>query len=145
VTQSTAPCRRSPRLAAGGCVLLAGCAAEGWHFLISILPNQYRSHLGAFLPGVVSNPKDWPAQLRHPAPWGGIGSRKFAIASPRSSVRTVSDVRAVQQYWDKVLDLAAYMAGSSLERPDPQRMQHDVDISVGCMHSGCEWVVGGWV
>ena len=87
----------------------------------------------------VSDPADWPAQPQHPAPWGEVGSSKFDIASPHSSLESIADPRAVMgEYWDRVLDLDAYMANIDPQRPYPQRMQHDVDISNGYMHSG--WV-----
>jgi hypothetical protein len=51
----------------------------------------------------VTDPSSWSTQLSHPAPWGEIGSSKFAVASPRYSlVAMVADPAAVTAYWDKV-------------------------------------------
>ena len=51
----------------------------------------------------VTDPSTWSTQLSYPAPWGEIGSRKFAVASPKYSlVAMVSDPTAVAAYWDKV-------------------------------------------
>jgi hypothetical protein len=51
----------------------------------------------------VTDPSSWSIQLEHPAPWGEIGSRKFAVASPRYSLAAmVTDPAAVTAYWDKV-------------------------------------------
>ena len=109
----------------------------------ALLPLPFPPPAGAimapFYQEGISDPKDWPAQLLHPAPWGEIGSSKFDIASPRSSLESVGNPRALMgEYWDRVLDLVAYMANIDPQRPYPQRMQHDVDISIGYMHSG--WV-----
>jgi hypothetical protein len=51
----------------------------------------------------VTDPSSWSSQLNHPAPWGEIGSSKFAVASPKDSlVAMVTDPTAVTAYWDKV-------------------------------------------
>ncbi|PSC75411.1 hypothetical protein C2E20_1400 isoform X1 [Micractinium conductrix] len=78
----------------------------------------------------------WTQVLQYPAPWGEIGSSKLAIATPTSSLQTVTDPSAVMTYWDKALDAAAWMAGISTVRPKPERFQPDVDISAGYMHAG---------
>lgn len=36
----------------------------------------------------------------------------------------------------QVMDAAAYIAGISTERPIPFRMQSDIEIGAGTMHSG---------
>lgn len=54
----------------------------------------------------VSDPADWPNQLKHPAPWGEIGSPRIVFALPRSSLKTAGDPKVVTTYWDKVHILA---------------------------------------
>lgn len=57
-----------------------------------------------------SDPADWPNQLKHPAPWGEIGSRKLVIASPAKSLRKmVDDPRRVANYWSDVSAAIAQM------------------------------------
>ena len=49
-----------------------------------------------------SDPADWANQLQRVAPWGEFGSRFVSIASPRSSLATVADPKALAAYWNKV-------------------------------------------
>jgi hypothetical protein len=67
-----------------------------WLIIVGAIRAPY------YLDGV-TDPSSWATQLNHPAPWGEIGSSKFAVASPKDSlVAMVTDTTAVTAYWDKV-------------------------------------------
>lgn len=83
-----------------------------------------------------TDPADWTAQLAHPAPWGEIGTSKMVAAAPRSSLLGVDDPTAVAEYYNRALDACAWLASIPAERTYPQRIQTDVDIGGGYMHSG---------
>lgn len=54
----------------------------------------------------VTDPKDWAAQLRSPAPWGEITSGKLAIPSPTAALAGVVNVSYVLANWDQVSNRA---------------------------------------
>ncbi|GAB4822327.1 hypothetical protein N2152v2_009373 [Parachlorella kessleri] len=99
------------------------------HITGAIMASMYREG--------VTNPRDWASILQQsPAPWGEIGGGKLVIASPASSLRKVQNPSAVVGYWDRVQDSNAWLANIPAQRPAPMRIQHDVDIATGYMHSG---------
>lgn len=83
-----------------------------------------------------TDPAGWAAQLARPAPWGELGTAKFVAAAPRSSLLGVDDPSAVAAYYDRALDAISWLGSTPVERSYPQRIQTDVEIGGGWMHSG---------
>jgi hypothetical protein len=51
----------------------------------------------------VTKPSDWKVILSSSlAPWGEMGSSKFIISTPKTSLAKVVDPAALMNYWDKV-------------------------------------------
>ena len=79
----------------------------------------------------------WEAEERSaPGPWAEIATKKVVITVPSSVVRDLKDPDRVAAFWDAGLDACADLAAISRERPRPERMVADVQISAGYMHSG---------
>ncbi len=79
----------------------------------------------------------WRDRIRNaPAPWAELETKKIVITVQSSAVRKLDDPSALMQFWDRVLDADADLAGIPHDRPYPQRYVADVEISAGYMHSG---------
>ncbi|MCD6361704.1 MAG: M60 family metallopeptidase [Armatimonadetes bacterium] len=70
------------------------------------------------------------------APWAEIGSDKVILTVPISAARGLQDPTALMQFWNRVLDADADLAGRPRERERPERYVADEQISAGYMHSG---------
>lgn len=81
--------------------------------------------------------EDWQQTLRHhPAPWGELETKKVIVTLPSSVLRDLDDPAALMDVWDRILDLEAELAGLPTDRPRPERIVTDEQISAGYMHSG---------
>lgn len=84
-----------------------------------------------------TDPAEWRASIRQrPAPWAEIEGRSVILTLPSSVVRNLDDPEASIEFWDDVLDADADLAGMPRQRPRPERICTDVQISAGYMHSG---------
>ncbi|MBI5834428.1 MAG: hypothetical protein HZB16_19190 [Armatimonadetes bacterium] len=89
-----------------------------------------------FVRGVTSL-DDWKTRLRGlQAPWAELATKKIILSVPASVVRTLDDPEALLAVWDKGMDAQADLAGIPRDRPRPERMACDQQISAGYMHSG---------
>jgi hypothetical protein len=84
-----------------------------------------------------TDPKEWKGIIRHrPAPWAELGTRKVVLTVPSAVARDVEDPRPLLEFWDRVMDACADLAGRPRERERPERYVADVQISAGYMHAG---------
>lgn len=84
-----------------------------------------------------TSPEDWRARIRHlPGPWAELATDKVVITVPSSVVRELDDPVSLMEFWDRVLDACADLAGWPHERSKAERMVADVQISAGYMHAG---------
>jgi hypothetical protein len=81
-------------------------------------------------------PAQWRQSRLAPAPWAELATSKVILSVPAEVVRGLDDPTALMQYWDRVLDCDAALAGISSQRARPERYVPDVQISAGYMHSG---------
>ncbi|MBI5772747.1 MAG: hypothetical protein HZA89_03265 [Verrucomicrobia bacterium] len=79
----------------------------------------------------------WKSSIRNnPSPWGELASSKVILTLPSEVLRTLDDPKALMDTWDRILDLDAELAGISKQRPRPERIVCDEQISAGYMHAG---------
>jgi len=84
-----------------------------------------------------TEPAAWRERLRAlPGPWAELGTDKVVLTVPAAAIRALDDPTAVLQFWDRVLDGAADLAGRPRERERAERYVADLEISAGAMHSG---------
>jgi hypothetical protein len=62
--------------------------------------------------------------------------RRVILSVPSDSIRALDDPGALLEFWDRILDAQADLAGIPRERRSPERYVPDVQISAGYMHSG---------
>ncbi len=80
---------------------------------------------------------DWRARSRQaPAPWAELETSKVILTIPAKDIRALDDPETLLRFWDAVLDAEADLAAIPHERPRPERIVADVEISAGYMHSG---------
>lgn len=79
----------------------------------------------------------WREEIRaYPAPWAELATGKIILTLPASVVRRLDDPEALLAVWDHGLDSIADLAAIPRDRPRPERMCCDRQISAGYMHSG---------
>jgi len=79
----------------------------------------------------------WKEILSEPtAPWAEFESSKIILTVPTTAARKVQDPEATLAFWDRVLDACAELAARDPERPRPERIVTDRQISAGYMHAG---------
>jgi hypothetical protein len=79
----------------------------------------------------------WRSQIRRrPAPWAELETKKVILTVPSKVVRKLDNPKEVMEFWDRVLDSCAELAGRPLDRERPERYVTDVQISAGYMHAG---------
>ena len=83
-----------------------------------------------------TNAEAWRTLRTAPGPWAELATRKVILTVPSERVRTLDDPTAVLQFWDRVLDAAADLAGRPHDRVRPERYVADLEISAGAMHAG---------
>lgn len=84
-----------------------------------------------------TQPDAWRKTIRQrPAPWAELASAKVVLTVPSDAIRKLDDPDALMQFWDRVLDACADLAGRPKDRDRPERYVTDVQISAGYMHSG---------
>ncbi len=89
-----------------------------------------------FVLGETTN-ADWIASIRdNPAPYAEFVSDRIAFSVPSSSVRDLDDAEALLQLWDDVVARQDYIGALEDLRTMPERVNIDVQISVGLLHAG---------
>ena len=81
---------------------------------------------------------EWLGSIRNrPAPWAELETKKVILTLPSTVVRDLEDPKSLMEFWDKVADACADLAGWPLNRVRPERYVPDVQIGgLGYMHSG---------
>lgn len=84
-----------------------------------------------------SSLREWREAIRQrPAPWAELATKKIILTVPARVVRELDDPEPLLRFWDEVLDAHATLAAQPLDRPRPERIVTDVQISAGYMHAG---------
>lgn len=79
----------------------------------------------------------WNSEIKmRQAPWAEFACERVVLTCPSEIARRVSNPEALMDFWTKVLDADAELAGIPVERSRPERIVADVQISAGYMHSG---------
>ncbi|KAJ6641386.1 TRPM8 channel-associated factor like [Pseudolycoriella hygida] len=79
----------------------------------------------------------WQNEIRnYPAPWGELIGKNLILSLQTSLLSQIYNPEEVIQFWDRVMDTIADLAGIPYERDPPARFVADVQISAGSMHSG---------
>ncbi len=79
---------------------------------------------------------EWEQLRNAPAPWGELETKKIILTLPANVLRDLADPGALMKTWDEVLDHVADLATIPRDRPRPERVVPDQQISAGYMHSG---------
>ncbi|MBN2138398.1 MAG: M60 family metallopeptidase [Sedimentisphaerales bacterium] len=81
--------------------------------------------------------QQWRDEIRtYPAPWAELATNKVVLTIPAKVVRQLDDPEKLMEFWDKVMDSCADLAGWPRERKRTERYVADTQISAGYMHSG---------
>lgn len=84
-----------------------------------------------------TNPRVWKNSLRKaPAPYAEFVSDRIALSFPAEWVRDLDDPTELLAYWDNVVALHDELGGLAGTRRGPERVNVDVQISVGLFHAG---------
>ncbi len=80
---------------------------------------------------------EWNKSLRHaPAPYAEFVTDRIALSFPSAWIRNMEDPTELLQYWDHLVALHDELGGMSHLRFGPERVNVDVQISVGLFHAG---------
>jgi len=80
---------------------------------------------------------EWKNSLRQaPAPYAELVTDRIALSFPSVWVRDIEDPTELLQYWDRVVKLHDELGGMANVRFGPERVNVDVQISVGLFHAG---------
>jgi len=80
---------------------------------------------------------EWNNSLRQaPAPYAELVTDRIALSFPSAWVRDIEDPTELLQYWDRVVKLHDELGGMANVRFGPERVNVDVQISVGLFHAG---------
>jgi hypothetical protein len=79
----------------------------------------------------------WKNSIRKaPAPYAEFVSDRIALSFPAEWIRDMDDPSALIAYWDHVVELHDELGGLAHVRHGPERVNVDVQISVGLFHAG---------
>lgn len=79
----------------------------------------------------------WNAGIRDlPAPYAELIASNIIITLHSSDIRTLSNPTSVMQYWDARVAAQDYLGNAPNPRTYPERINDDLQISAGWMHSG---------
>ncbi|MEL7264713.1 MAG: Ig-like domain-containing protein, partial [Planctomycetota bacterium] len=81
--------------------------------------------------------QEWMDTIRnHPAPYAELVSERLAIAVPSQWVRDLDNPTALMEFWNETLAFQDWVGGFENTRTGPDRINYDVQISVGLLHAG---------
>ncbi|MFZ9941899.1 MAG: M60 family metallopeptidase [Luteolibacter sp.] len=81
--------------------------------------------------------EEWrETQRRAPAPYAELICSRVAFSVPSEWVRDLDDPSELMRYWDRVVELHDQLGGMSHLRSYRERVNVDVQISLGLFHSG---------
>lgn len=79
----------------------------------------------------------WNHSFRnHPAPYAELVSDNLAMSVPSAWIRDLEDPTALMAYWNEVVAVQDWVGGLETIRSGPERINYDVQISLGLLHSG---------
>ncbi len=87
-----------------------------------------------FVLGETTN-EQWQAQLKSQTPWSELQGKHLILSVPTTEARKVADPKKLMELWDKTLELYSDLDGAP-DKPRPERIVPDREISAGYMHSG---------
>lgn len=84
-----------------------------------------------------TDPAEWRESIRHrPAPWAELACDGVILTVPSESARKLEDPTELMEHWQAVQDTNADLASIDRDRPYPERIVNDEQISAGYMHAG---------
>lgn len=83
-----------------------------------------------------TTPAQWATLKNAPAPYAEIVTPRIALSFPSEWIRTIEDPTELAKYWDHVVELHDQLGGMAHVRKGPERVNVDVQISVGLFHAG---------
>ena len=84
---------------------------------------------------VLGKTTDWKSEREKPAPWAEFESKHLILSVPIEDARRVEDPEKLMKLWDRTLELFDDLDGNG-NKPRPERIVCDRQISAGYMHSG---------
>ena len=89
-----------------------------------------------FVLGETSNAA-WVGGIRdYPAPYAELACDGVIISLPSAWIRTLDDPHSVMTFWNDVVARQDWVAAHESMRSNPERINHDVQISGGLLHAG---------
>jgi hypothetical protein len=89
-----------------------------------------------FVLGETTN-QEWQSTIRNaPGPWAELATDKVILTVPSAEIRKLDNPEELMQFWNRILDADADLAAIPRDRPRPERICADIQISAGYMHSG---------
>lgn len=89
-----------------------------------------------FVLGKTSN-AEWLSRIRqNPAPYAELVSNHVALSVPSSMIRQLDNPEELVKYWDDFVAIQDWVGGTEQYRTGPDRINFDVQISVGYLHAG---------
>jgi hypothetical protein len=80
---------------------------------------------------------DWINTIRnHPGPYAEFVSEHLAFSVPSTWIRTLNNPTELMTYWDDAVTFQDFVGGFENLRTGPDRINLDVQISVGLLHAG---------
>jgi MYXO-CTERM domain-containing protein len=79
---------------------------------------------------------EWAVLRDLPGPQAELWSERCAISLPSAWIRTVDDMEGVMSFWNSVVMHQDTVAQHGYLRTTPERINIDVQISVGLLHAG---------
>ncbi len=85
----------------------------------------------------VDTDADWKSTLRNrPAPYAEFASDHLAFSVPSAWIRELSNPEELMTFWDDAVAFMDYVGAITDLRSGPERINYDVQISVGLLHAG---------
>ncbi|MGI9428426.1 MAG: M60 family metallopeptidase [Bythopirellula sp.] len=104
----------------GNIVLTIGGAIESPHFVLGQTTDA-----------------DWIDTIRNnPGPYAEFVSEHLAFSVPSAWIRTLDNPTELMTYWDDAVTFQDFVGGFENLRTGPDRINLDVQISVGLLHAG---------
>lgn len=81
--------------------------------------------------------QEWLSTIRYyPAPFTEFVTDKVAVSVPTSMIKNITDPEALLSYWNQYVAFQDWVGGTEKYRTGPDRINFDVQISVGYLHAG---------
>lgn len=84
-----------------------------------------------------TTPEQWEQARRNAlAPWGEVASNKLILTAPLAELKKLDNPDELMNFWNKIMDAQADLAGWPPVPASPERIVFDQEISAGYLHSG---------